>query len=191
MSGVDADGQSERVMSKDFKLPSLGEEVEEGDIVAVLVSQGDEIDPDQNVVEIETDKATIEVPCPFGGKVSKVHVREGDHIKVGDALISVDGAGAAEGKDEDGTKKEGTAEEGADKPAAKEDKKKPSRDGRTKQKEVEKDEAAGEPEAEEPEAEPGRAEEEGAEGEKEAEKLTEEEEQPSPQGEPNVTRTQI
>ncbi len=79
-------------MANDFKVPNLGENVEEGDIVKVMVSEGDEIAADQNVMEIETGKAVVELPCPFGGKVVKVHVQEGSKVKVGDPLLTVEGA---------------------------------------------------------------------------------------------------
>jgi pyruvate dehydrogenase E2 component (dihydrolipoamide acetyltransferase) len=77
-------------MVTEIKLPELGEEVNEGDIVAVLVSVGDRIERDQNVVEIETDKATLEVPCSLAGTIVKVHVTSGDRIKVGDPIVSVE-----------------------------------------------------------------------------------------------------
>ncbi len=80
-------------MANDFKVPSLGENVEEGDIVKVMVSEGDEIAADQNVMEIETGKAVVELPCPFAGKVVKVHVTEGSKVKVGDKLLTVEGSG--------------------------------------------------------------------------------------------------
>lgn len=79
-------------MANDFKVPNLGENVEEGDIVKVMVSEGDEIAADQNVMEIETGKAVVELPCPFAGKVVKVHVKEGSKVKVGDPLLTVEGA---------------------------------------------------------------------------------------------------
>jgi len=94
-------------MANDFKVPNLGENVEEGDIVKVMVSEGDEIAADQNVMEIETGKAVVELPCPFGGKVVKVHVQEGSKVKVGDPLLTVEGA---DGKTE---KKEATKKEAA------------------------------------------------------------------------------
>ena len=64
-------------MATDFKVPDLGENVEEGDIVKVMVNEGDEIAADQNVMEIETGKAVVELPCPIAGKVTKVHVQKG------------------------------------------------------------------------------------------------------------------
>jgi pyruvate dehydrogenase E2 component (dihydrolipoamide acetyltransferase) len=83
-------------MSVEFKLPELGENVEKGDVVRVLVNVGDMVAKDQPVVELETDKATIEVPSSVAGRVSAVRVKAGDKVKVGQAVIVLeeDGAGA-------------------------------------------------------------------------------------------------
>ena len=78
---------------KEFKLPDLGEGIEAGDIVQVLVAEGDTIVAEQTVVEIETDKAVLEVPCPFAGKVTKVHVSVGDHVPVGATIATLDADG--------------------------------------------------------------------------------------------------
>lgn len=75
---------------RDFKLPDLGENIAAGDIVQVLVKEGDVVKPEQPVVEIETDKAVVEVPSPFAGKVTKVHVKPGQKVKVGATLVSID-----------------------------------------------------------------------------------------------------
>ncbi|HEX5444852.1 MAG TPA: 2-oxo acid dehydrogenase subunit E2 [Pirellulales bacterium] len=80
-------------MASDFKVPNLGENVEEGDIVKVMVKAGDEVAAEQSVMEIETGKAVVELPCPFAGRITKVHVQEGAKVKVGDLLLTVDGAG--------------------------------------------------------------------------------------------------
>ena len=55
-------------MNIDFKLPELGENVESGDIVNVLVREGDVIAANDGVLEMETDKAVVEIPCPYGVK---------------------------------------------------------------------------------------------------------------------------
>ncbi|MGD2108265.1 MAG: 2-oxo acid dehydrogenase subunit E2 [Phycisphaerae bacterium] len=88
-------------MAREFKLPELGEEVDEGQVVSILVSKGDDIEPDQDVIEIETEKATAEVPCPFGGKVIEIHVSEGDTIKVGAKLLTVEAEGSDDDEDDD------------------------------------------------------------------------------------------
>jgi len=82
-------------MPNTFKLPELGENVEGGDVLRVLVAEGDPVEPDQPVLEIETDKATIEVPSSVGGTVQKIHVKEGDKVKVGQVILTFDEAGKA------------------------------------------------------------------------------------------------
>ena len=82
-------------MAKEFKLPDLGEGVETGDVVSVLVSEGDTIEVDQGVIELETDKALIEVPSEFAGTVASVNVSEGDAIPPGTVLITIDENDAA------------------------------------------------------------------------------------------------
>lgn len=77
-------------MQKEFKLPELGENIESADIVNVLVNEGDFIKKDQGVVEIETDKATIEVPSTIEGKITKLLVKAGDKIKVGSTIMIVE-----------------------------------------------------------------------------------------------------
>lgn len=84
-------------MATEFKLPDLGEGVEAGDVVGVLVAKGDAVGIDQGVVELETDKALVEVPCSVAGIVTEVHVSEGDHVPVGQVLISVEEGEKAEG----------------------------------------------------------------------------------------------
>ena|SRR5436190_1294803 len=79
----------------DFKLPELGENITAGDVVRVLVKPGDTIAKDQPVMELETDKATIEVPSSVAGVVKDVQVKPGQKIKVGQTILTVDGDAAA------------------------------------------------------------------------------------------------
>jgi pyruvate dehydrogenase E2 component (dihydrolipoamide acetyltransferase) len=81
-------------MAVDFKLPNLGEGIESGDIANLLVKEGDVITADQNVIEIETGKASIELPSPHAGRVAKIHVTQGQTVKIGAPLMSIEGAGA-------------------------------------------------------------------------------------------------
>ena len=85
-------------MPTEFTLPDLGENIASGDVVTVFVSEGDVVKPGQALLEVETDKAVIEVPCPPGGLVSKVLVKKGDTVKVGQALVMLDAPGAAAAK---------------------------------------------------------------------------------------------
>jgi len=75
---------------KEFKLPDLGENIESADVVAVLVKKGDTVVMDQSLIEIETDKATIEVPSTIEGIVADVMIKAGDNVKVGHTIIKID-----------------------------------------------------------------------------------------------------
>lgn len=79
-------------MAFEFKLPDLGEGMEEATIVKWLVKEGDTVKKDQNVVEVETDKAIVDVPIPYEGKVLRINFKEGDVAKVGSTLIVVGGS---------------------------------------------------------------------------------------------------
>ncbi len=74
----------------EFKIPELGENVASGDVTRVLVNVGDTITHDQPVVELETDKATIEVPSSVAGVVKEIKVKRGDKLKVGAVVLTVD-----------------------------------------------------------------------------------------------------
>src|SRR5438132_718948 len=78
----------------DFKLPDLGENIASGDVVSLLVKEGDLVKPQQEVIEIETEKAVIPVPSSVGGKVTKIHVKPGETVKVGQVLLSLEEAAA-------------------------------------------------------------------------------------------------
>ena len=79
----------------EFKLPELGENIEQGDLVRLMVAPGATVSTGQSVMELETDKAVVEVPSSVSGTVQEVRVKEGDKIKVGQVIFTVDnGAGA-------------------------------------------------------------------------------------------------
>ncbi|MBI4265307.1 MAG: 2-oxo acid dehydrogenase subunit E2 [Acidobacteria bacterium] len=80
----------------DFKVPELGENITTGDVTRVLVNVGDTIAREQPVIELETDKATIEVPSSVAGKVTDIKVRAGDKVKVGAVILTVEEEGAEE-----------------------------------------------------------------------------------------------
>jgi pyruvate dehydrogenase E2 component (dihydrolipoamide acetyltransferase) len=82
-------------MANQIKLPNLGENIESGDVLSILVSEGDTVAKDQDLLELETDKATMPVPSPSAGKITKILVSEGDTIKVGAAFMEIESAGAA------------------------------------------------------------------------------------------------
>lgn len=76
-------------------LPSLGENIESGDILSILVAEGDMVSVEQDLLEIETDKATVPVPSPSAGKITKVLVKEGETVAVGAAIFEIEAAAAA------------------------------------------------------------------------------------------------
>ena len=82
-------------MPTEIKLPSLGEGVESGDVLEILVKVGDVIKKDQSLIEMETDKATVSVPSPFAGKILSIAIKEGETVKVGMVLASIEASGAA------------------------------------------------------------------------------------------------
>jgi pyruvate dehydrogenase E2 component (dihydrolipoamide acetyltransferase) len=77
------------------ELPFLAEGVEGGDVVQVLVKEGDQVTEGQSLIELETDKATVPVPAPAAGTVTHLLVKKGDHLKVGQALVELNGEGAS------------------------------------------------------------------------------------------------
>jgi pyruvate/2-oxoglutarate dehydrogenase complex dihydrolipoamide acyltransferase (E2) component len=83
-------------MAYEFKLPDLGEGLTEGEISRWLVQEGQQIAEDDPLVEIATDKTTVEIPSPAGGVVSKILVGEGEVVPVGTVLVVIGGNGAVE-----------------------------------------------------------------------------------------------
>jgi pyruvate dehydrogenase E2 component (dihydrolipoamide acetyltransferase) len=79
----------------EFKLPDIGEGVHEGEIVKWLVKAGDTIEVDQPMVEVMTDKATVEIPSPVAGTVEALFAKEGDTVEVGKAIVRIAEAGKA------------------------------------------------------------------------------------------------
>ena len=78
----------------EFKLPELGENISQGDLVRLMISAGTKVSEGQPVMELETDKAVIEVPSSISGIVKEVRVKQGDKIKVGDVIFTLQGAAA-------------------------------------------------------------------------------------------------
>jgi pyruvate dehydrogenase E2 component (dihydrolipoyllysine-residue acetyltransferase) len=81
-------------MAYEFKLPDLGEGLTEGEIARWLVAEGDEIKEDDPLVEIATDKTTVEIPSPAGGVVSRILVGEGDVVPVGTVIVVIGADGS-------------------------------------------------------------------------------------------------
>jgi pyruvate dehydrogenase E2 component (dihydrolipoamide acetyltransferase) len=86
-------------MVREFKLPDLGEGIHEGEILKVIVSVGDEVKEGDPILEVDTDKAAVEIPSPYTGKVKEIRVKEGDMVHVGDVLITFEGGEAEEPKE--------------------------------------------------------------------------------------------
>jgi len=81
-----------------FKLPDIGEGIHEGEIVKWLVKQGEKVAADQPMVEVMTDKATVEIPSPVAGTIDTVFAKEGETIEVGKVLVVIREEGKAEVK---------------------------------------------------------------------------------------------
>jgi len=95
-------------MVKEFHLPDVGEGITEAEIVRWLIEEGSPIKEDQDVVEIETDKAIVTLPSPYTGKVIKRYGKEGDIVKVGHILVSVEDGGETRPSPEPQRKDAGT-----------------------------------------------------------------------------------
>jgi len=78
----------------EFKLPELGENISQGDLVRLMISPGTKVSEGQPVMELETDKAVIEVPSSISGVVKEVRVKQGEKIKVGQVIFTLEGAAA-------------------------------------------------------------------------------------------------
>jgi pyruvate dehydrogenase E2 component (dihydrolipoamide acetyltransferase) len=98
-------------MPTEFKIPELGENVTSGDVVRVLVKPGDTVAKDQPILELETDKATIEVPSTIAGTVKEVTVKQGQKVNVGQVVLTVDGGAAEPAKAEGEAPKAAQAEQ--------------------------------------------------------------------------------
>lgn len=84
-------------MSTEVKLPELGDGIESGDVLEIFVAVGDVISEGQDIVEMETDKATVPVPASTGGKVTKILVDEGQTVAIGGVILEVEAAAAETG----------------------------------------------------------------------------------------------
>jgi pyruvate dehydrogenase E2 component (dihydrolipoamide acetyltransferase) len=80
-------------MPTQIKLPSLGENIDSAGVLSILVKEGDVVAKDQDLLEIETDKATMPIPSPQAGKIAKVLVGEGDTISIGQAIFEIEADG--------------------------------------------------------------------------------------------------
>jgi len=74
----------------DFKIPEVGENIDSGTVVSIAVSIGDSVKKDQDLLELETDKATVPVPCSEDGIIKEVLIKEGDEVKIGQVVMKID-----------------------------------------------------------------------------------------------------
>ena len=100
-------------MAKEFRLPDPGEGIHEAEILEVYVSAGDEVQEDDLLLYVETDKAAIEIPSPFSGVIEEVRVKQGDVVEVGAVLVTYQ-EGAAKKTDETADKTQHKEAETAD-----------------------------------------------------------------------------
>jgi pyruvate dehydrogenase E2 component (dihydrolipoamide acetyltransferase) len=83
-------------MAFQFKMPDIGEGIHEGEIVKWHIKEGDQVEEDQIIMEVQNDKAVVEIPSPVNGKVLSIKVEEGTVAVVGDVLVEFDAAGASQ-----------------------------------------------------------------------------------------------
>lgn len=79
-------------MARAFKLPDLGEGIHEGEVLSVRVAVGDNVKEGDIILEVETDKAAVEIPSPYTGVVGEILVKPGDTVKVGQVMVTFSGA---------------------------------------------------------------------------------------------------
>src|SRR5271163_2493104 len=83
-------------MATEFKLPELGENIESGDLVRLMIKPGASIAEGEPVMELETDKAVVEVPSSVTGTIGEIRVKEGDKLRVGQVIFTVENGSGAE-----------------------------------------------------------------------------------------------
>jgi pyruvate dehydrogenase E2 component (dihydrolipoamide acetyltransferase) len=120
----------EKMFQKEIKIPDIAENVETGLVAGILVSKGDKVSADQPLVEIETNKATTDIPSPYDGVVDEIMVKEGGEVKVNQVIMIIEvegeeGEGESEEKEEvEEQEKEKKEEKPAEKDEEKEKEKK-------------------------------------------------------------------
>jgi pyruvate dehydrogenase E2 component (dihydrolipoamide acetyltransferase) len=94
---------------QEFKLPDLGEGMQEAEVVEWLVKPGDMLKLDQTMVKVETDKAVVEIPSPVAGRVAEIRVKDGQVAKVGDVLVVFEASASANGGSATATQSDASA----------------------------------------------------------------------------------
>lgn len=98
-------------MAFEFKLPDIGEGIHEGEIAKWMVAEGDEIKEDDVLVEIQNDKALVEIPSQVDGTIQKIHVDEGETTTVGTVIVTIDDGSEDSGESEEPSEKEESKDE--------------------------------------------------------------------------------
>ncbi len=112
----------------EFKIPQLGENVDKGQIVKIMVSRGDRVKKEQDLFEIESEKASIPVPSPVEGTVKDILIKEGDEVKVGQVVLKIEEGGEGDKEEEKPDEKQQPSKEEAKQEAPKEKKDQPQRE---------------------------------------------------------------
>src|SRR5436309_9145597 len=92
-AGLATPATREETMAREFKLPDIGEGVQEGEVVKWFVKEGDPIKENDPIVEVMTDKVTVQIPSPVTGKILQLRAKEGEVVKVGNTLVVFGEAG--------------------------------------------------------------------------------------------------
>src|SRR5881296_4486646 len=92
-AGLGTDAAREETMAREFKLPDIGEGVHEGEVVKWFVKEGDPVKENDPIVEVMTDKVTVQIPSPVTGKILQLRAKEGEVVKVGNTLVVFGEAG--------------------------------------------------------------------------------------------------
>ena len=98
-------------MAFEFKLPDLGEGIHEGELIKWFIEEGGEVEEDDPLCEIQSDKSVVEIPSPVDGEVSKIHVEEGSVAVVGDLLVTIEAEGYEDVEPESSSETEEESEE--------------------------------------------------------------------------------
>lgn len=104
-------------MIREVTIPEIGENVESGQVVKVLISEGESIGVDQSIIELETDKAVVEIPSPVEGIVKEITVGEGDSVNIGQVIAKIETEGKEGAGEKREEKKQVVKEEGGEEPA--------------------------------------------------------------------------
>ncbi len=111
-------------MAKEIKIPQIAEGVDSATVTEIMVSEGDSIDKDQSLIAVESDKASVEIPSPEKGTVKSIKISEGDEVKVGDVILTLESAS----DDDERNKEKDDSEEEESKDSKKKAKKKKAED---------------------------------------------------------------